>query len=184
MGATITVVRSAELRGRHGTYTVSIDGSAAGQLERGQTLSHQVGAGQHTVSVVRDAQHTSPTRKLNLADGDHVTLHVSFISERAAYVRSPTRPSDHLVLSTEPPEESTTAIPAHARTRLLLLAVGFAALAVGLLAPAGSVKQVGYAVWVVAVAVGFVLVVPHMRHLYRSPRADHAHRDRSRGDRP
>ncbi len=33
MGASITVTRSPELRGRQGTYEVSIDGTAVGALE-------------------------------------------------------------------------------------------------------------------------------------------------------
>lgn len=35
MGASITVTRSPELRGRHGTYEVTVDGTAVGALERG-----------------------------------------------------------------------------------------------------------------------------------------------------
>lgn len=170
MSATITIVRSAELRGRQGTYDVAIDTVSVGTLQRGQSLSHEVPAGQHTVKVTRDEQHTSPTKTVDLADGEGLTLHVGLLSERAAYLRSPIRPSDHLVLTTDAPPDSDTPVPAEARVRLVLLALGFAALAISLVAPAGPVKRISYAVWIVAVVVGFILVVRHMRRLYKSPR--------------
>lgn len=173
MSAQITVTRSPELRGRHGTYDIAIDGTSIGSLHRGQSVTHQVAAGEHTVTVTRDAQHSSPRHRLTVTDDDHVTLYASFISERAAYVRSPTKPSDYIVLTTDGSisnADGTAATPRETRTRIALLAVALLALVVSLTAPPGPLKQISYILWITATAVGFVLLIRHMRHLYRSPR--------------
>jgi len=60
-----------------------------------------VTGGQHTVMVIRDDKHTGPRRAVDVSDGDHLTLYASLISERAADVRSPTRPSDYIILTTD-----------------------------------------------------------------------------------
>jgi len=51
--------------------------------------------------VIRDDKHTGPRRAVDVSDGDHLTLYASLISERAADVRSPTRPSDYIILTTD-----------------------------------------------------------------------------------
>ncbi len=57
-----------------------------GALARGESLTHEVAAGVHTVQATRDDKHTSPRRKVTLADEEHLTLYASLISERADYV--------------------------------------------------------------------------------------------------
>ena len=171
MGASITVTRSPELRGRQGTYEVSIDGTAVGALERGQSLTHPVPAGEHSVQVTRDVQHTSPRQTVAIADDEQITLYVSFISERAAYVRSPTKASDYLILTTDGSvsnADGTMVVPRETRARGALIVLGLIALVVGFVTPSGPVKQAAFAVFFIATAVGFYLTVRHMRHLYRS----------------
>ena len=93
MNEKITVVRSKELRGRHGTYDVIIDGSSVGALQRGESITRDVATGEHTVLISRDDKHTSPQQTIQLAADEHITLYASLISERAAYVRSPPAPA-------------------------------------------------------------------------------------------
>ncbi len=45
MSTKITVTRSPELRGRHGSYDVAIDNNHVGALARGESLTHEVAAG-------------------------------------------------------------------------------------------------------------------------------------------
>lgn len=173
MSAKITVVRSAELRGRHGTYEVMLDGSSVGALQRGESLTREVAGGEHAVVVTRDDKHTSPRRAVDVADGEHLTLYASLISERAAYVRSPTRPSDYIVLTTDGSlsnADGATGAPRETRARVALTVLGLIALVAGFVAPSGPLKQAAFVVFFVATAVGFYLTVRHMRHLYRSPR--------------
>ena len=171
MGSSITVTRAPELRGRQGTYEVTIDGIAVGSLERRQSVTHSVPTGNHTVQVNRDAQHTSTRQSVTVADDEQMTLYVSFISERAAYVRSPTKPSDWLVLTTDGSlgNADGSTPPRELRARGALVVLGLIALVLGLLAPAGPVKTTAFAVFFIATAVGFYLTVRRMRHLYRSP---------------
>lgn len=173
MSATITVVRSAELRGRHGTYEVMMDGSSVGALQRGESLTREVAGGEHAVAVTRDDKHTSPRRIVDVADGDHLTLYASLISERAAYVRSPTRPSDYIVLTTDGSisnADGAARTPRETRARVALTVLGPIALVAGVVAPSGPVKEAGFAVFIIATAVGFFLTARHLRHTYRSPR--------------
>jgi len=173
VSAKITVVRAAELRGRHGTYDVTVDGSSVGALKRSESLTREVAGGEHDVVVTRDDKHTSPHLAVDVADGEHLTLYASLISERAAYVRSPTRPSDHIVLTTDGSlnnADGTTGAPREARARVTLTVLGLLALVAGFVAPSGPLKHTAFVVFTVATAVGFYLTVRHMRHLYRSPR--------------
>jgi len=173
VSAKITVVRSPELRGRHGTYEVVIDDSTVGALQRGESLTREVAGGEHAVVVIRDDKHTSPRRTVDATDGDHLTLYASLISERAAYVRSPTRPSDYIVLTTDGSisnADGAARTPRETRARVALAVLGLIALVEGVVAPSGPLKEAGFAVFFVATAVGFYLTVRHLRHIYRSPR--------------
>jgi hypothetical protein len=175
MSAKITVTRSPELRGRHGSYDVAINNNHVGALARGESLTHEVAAGEHTVQATRDDKHTSPRHKVTLADEEHLTLYASLISERADYVRSPTKPSDYIILTTDGSlsnGDGTAKTPRETQARLALIVVGFVALAINIASPPGVVKQVSYVVWIASALIGFVLAVRLMRHLYRSPRGD------------
>lgn len=127
------------------------------------------------MQVTRDAQHTSPRQKVTVTDNEQIALYASFISERADYVRSPTKPSDWLILTTDATisnGDGTTATPPEARTRYILLTVSFVALIITFVGPTGPVKQAAFAVFFIAAVVAFYLTVRNIRHLHRSPRND------------
>ena len=174
MGASITVNRSPELRGRQGTYEVTIDDDdVVGTLDRGQPITHPVDAWKHTVQVVRDPQHTSPRQQVDVEDDQQLVLYASYIYERASYVRSPTRPSDHLVVTTDGSisnGDGTAGTPQETRARQVLLAVAVIGFFAARLVPNGPVRTTLQLISIVAVVVGFVLLMRHFRHLYSSPR--------------
>lgn len=152
-----------------------VDDASIGHLERGESVTHDVAAGPHTVTVVRDEKHASPRRAVEVSEGEHLTLYASLISERAAYVRSPTRPSDHIVLTDDQSvgtADGSGTPPAETRVRLVSTVLAPLALVVGFVAPGGPVKVAGFIVFVVATAVAFYLTVRHMRGTYRSPKRD------------
>jgi hypothetical protein len=151
------------------TYDVIIDGSSAGALHRGESITRDVPTGEHTVLVSRDIKHTSPQQTIDLTADEHLTLYASLISERAAYVRSPTRPSDHIILTTDGALNAAGA-PRELRARATFAAVGLLALVAGFLVPTGPIKQAAFAIFIIATAIGFYLTIRRMRHLYRSPR--------------
>jgi len=174
VSAQITVVRSADIRGARIPLEVLVDGTAVGSLRRGKTLVHEVADGAHTVQAVWKSDRKSPRRTVTAQDGDAETLYLGFVSERAAYLRSPTREADWLVLSTDPAALALHT-PQETRVRMVLTAVSLLAYVLNLIAPAGStLKLVTYVVWIVGILVVGVMLVRHFGQLYRSPHQDKA----------
>lgn len=89
-------------------------------------------------------------------------------------MRSPTRPSDYIILTTDGSignADGAARTSRETQARLTLTAISFVALIVVIAAPRGVVKQVAYIVFAVTALAAFVLVIRYMRHLYRSPTA-------------
>ncbi len=176
MSTKITVTRSPELRGRHGSYDVAIDNNHVGALARGESLTHEVTAGEHTVQATRDDKHTSPRRKVTLADEEHLTLYASLISERADYVGSPTKPSDYIILTPDGTLNNANGAqrpPLETRIRVALTALSAVAFVVNLVASHGTtLKTDSFIIYTVGGLLAFVLLMRHFHRLYRSPSKD------------
>lgn len=177
MTGKITVVRSPEFRAMRWKVDVLIDGVTVGTLKRGGQLTHQMPDGDHQLQAVVDQNKKSPRRKVTIgAEGgeDGATYYVSVISERAAFVRSPTKAADWLVLTTDGSVNNAngaTTAATETRLRLALTVAVLAVFVVNQVAPRGStLKQATYLLWIGGGLVLGVLIVRHFRHLYRSPR--------------
>jgi len=176
MTANITVVRSPEVRGWRIRLDVVVDGTVVGALRRGGTLVHEVPAGEHQVQAVWDSSRRSPLWRVTLHDGESETLYLSFISERAHYVRSPTKATDWLLLTPDGTLNNANGAqrpPLETRIRIALTALATVAFVVNLVASHGTtLKTAGCIVYTVSGLLSFVLLMRHFHRLYRSPSKD------------
>lgn len=176
MTANITVVRSPEVRGMRIRLDVVVDGTIVGALRRGETLVHEVLAGEHQVQAMWDSSRKSPLRRVTLQDGESETLYVSFVSERAHYVRSPTKATDWLILAPDGTLNNANGArrpPLETRVRLALTALAMVAFVVNLFAAHGTtLKTDSFILYTVSGLLAFVLLMRHFHRLYRSPSKD------------
>lgn len=173
MSAHIRIVRSPEIRGYRVPLDILVDGTVVGTLRRGQELVHEVVPGEHQLQAVWKSDRTSPLQQVAVHDGDSETRYVSFVSERAHYVRSPTEANDWLLLTADGTRNNANGAkkaPCETRLRLALTLLAVVGFVINLVASAGStLKYVSYIVWMTSGLVAFVLIIRHFRRLYRSP---------------
>jgi hypothetical protein len=85
---------------RRGTYDVMVDGKRAGSLELSETIDIPVEAGRHTLQV-RSGRNSSPTKTLDIAEGEIASFRCSGKSILPIFLLSFVVPSLALSLTRE-----------------------------------------------------------------------------------
>lgn len=172
MTAQLTVTRTSALLAARKRFEVTVDGTAAGVLRRGQSTTYQVDAGDHTVQTSYAADRKSPALRVTLAEDETVTLYTAHVTERAQFLKSPTKPTDWLVLTSDAASEALRTEPPvwEERVSLVLAVVMAALILLGLFAPSGSsLKSISSVVLFVVAVLAAPLLYRRFRRNYRSP---------------